>query len=290
MAQDKFTETFNVWISKCRTSRDWHVLDCLLWLIWTTRFLAWWRHRMETFSALLTLCAGNSPVTGEFPSQRPGTRSFDAFFDLRLNKWLSKQSRHRWIETPLSSSWCHCYDISCHRALPFVSSNLLKFVWDKEKRKHGGRFVVFYWKFAHSKSYNNGPLWLFCSFRVKWNEMLIGWCVLLIIPSRPTRDAINSDIFLAIRWTPIPLLNLRRDWKHTLKIFSPRMPPPSWINSTMTYSNFLRTGHIDSINILPVPMLINHQWSLVTFIWNFTGNDEYIHPHIEFKNYITLTS
>ena len=41
--------------------------------------LAWWRHQMETFSALLTLCTGNSPVTGEFPSQRPVTRSFDVF-------------------------------------------------------------------------------------------------------------------------------------------------------------------------------------------------------------------
>ena len=48
---------------------------------------------MEAFSVLLTLCAGNSPVTGEFPSQRPVTRSFDIFFDLRLNKRLSKQSR-----------------------------------------------------------------------------------------------------------------------------------------------------------------------------------------------------
>ena len=46
---------------------------------------------METFSALLALCAGNSPVTGEFPSQRPVTRSFDVFFDLCLNKRLSKQ-------------------------------------------------------------------------------------------------------------------------------------------------------------------------------------------------------
>ena len=44
----------------------------------------WWRHQMETFSALLALCAGNSPVTGEFPSQRPVTRSFDVFFDLCL--------------------------------------------------------------------------------------------------------------------------------------------------------------------------------------------------------------
>ena len=45
---------------------------------------------METFSALLAFCAGNSPVTGEFPAQRPVTRSFDAFFDLRLtDSWAN---------------------------------------------------------------------------------------------------------------------------------------------------------------------------------------------------------
>ena len=41
---------------------------------------------METFPALLVLCDENSPVTGEFPSQKPVTRSFGVFFDLRLNK------------------------------------------------------------------------------------------------------------------------------------------------------------------------------------------------------------
>ena len=46
---------------------------------------------METFSALLAICAGNSPVTGEFPAQRPVTQSFDVLFDLRLNKRLNKQ-------------------------------------------------------------------------------------------------------------------------------------------------------------------------------------------------------
>ena len=56
------------------------------------KYISWWRHQMETFSALLAICAGNSPVPGEFPSQRPVTRSFDVFFDLRLNKPLSKQS------------------------------------------------------------------------------------------------------------------------------------------------------------------------------------------------------
>ena len=51
-----------------------------------------WRHQMETFSALLALCAGNSSVTGVFPWQRPVTRSFDVFFDLHMNKRLSKKS------------------------------------------------------------------------------------------------------------------------------------------------------------------------------------------------------
>ena len=45
---------------------------------------------METFSALLAICAGNSPVPGEFSAQRPVTQGFDIFFDLRLNKRLGK--------------------------------------------------------------------------------------------------------------------------------------------------------------------------------------------------------
>ena len=45
---------------------------------------------METFSVLLASCAGNSPVTGEFPAQRPVTRSFDVFFDLPwMNDWVN---------------------------------------------------------------------------------------------------------------------------------------------------------------------------------------------------------
>ena len=59
-------------------------------------------------SALLALCAGNSPVTGEFPSQRPVTQSFDVFFDICLNKRLSKQSWDWWFEMPSRSLWSHC--------------------------------------------------------------------------------------------------------------------------------------------------------------------------------------
>ena len=67
-----------------------------------------WRHQRKAFSVLLALCAGNSPVTGEFPAQRPVTRSFDVFFDLLPNKRLSEQSRGWWFETPSCSVWRHC--------------------------------------------------------------------------------------------------------------------------------------------------------------------------------------
>ena len=68
---------------------------------------SWWRHQMETFSALLAICAGNSPVSGEFPAQRPVTRSFDVFFDVRLIKRLSKHSRGWWFETLSHPLWRH---------------------------------------------------------------------------------------------------------------------------------------------------------------------------------------
>ena len=41
------------------------------------------------------------------PAQRPVTRSFDVFFDLRLNKRLSKQPWGWWFETPAWSLWRH---------------------------------------------------------------------------------------------------------------------------------------------------------------------------------------
>ena len=63
---------------------------------------------MKTFSTLLAICAGNSPVTGEFPAQRAVTRSFDVFFDLHLNKRFSKQSWGWRFETPSRILWRHC--------------------------------------------------------------------------------------------------------------------------------------------------------------------------------------
>ena len=73
-----------------------------LQLIWRSGTCTWWRHQMETFSALLAFCEGNSPVTGEFPAQRPVTRSFDVFFDQRwINGWVNNREAG---------------DLRCHRA------------------------------------------------------------------------------------------------------------------------------------------------------------------------------
>ena len=72
------------------------------------RVLSWWRHEMETYSESSALCAVNSPATGEFPVQRPVTRSGDIFFDPLLNKRLSKQPWGWWYETPSRSLWRHC--------------------------------------------------------------------------------------------------------------------------------------------------------------------------------------
>ena len=77
--------------------------------IQTGSMLPWWCHQMETFSLLLALCEGNPLVTAGFPSQRPVMQSFDVFFDLCLNKWLSKQSRCWWFEMPLHLLWRHCF-------------------------------------------------------------------------------------------------------------------------------------------------------------------------------------
>ena len=101
-----------------------------------TWFLPWWRHQMETFFALLAFCAGNSPVTGEFPAQRPVTRIFDVFFDLRLNKRLSKQSWGWWFETPSCPLWRHCnalangifYFIWCLMSRPLCVNHILMII------------------------------------------------------------------------------------------------------------------------------------------------------------------
>ena len=82
--------------------------------LFTHQQASWWRHQMETFSALLALLDGN-------PSQRPVTQSFDVFFDRRLNKRLSKQARRWWYETPSSSLCRHHNAVLSSAPLSFLT-------------------------------------------------------------------------------------------------------------------------------------------------------------------------
>ena len=77
-----------------------------------------WHDDVIKFSTLLAICEGNSPVSGEFPAQRPVTRSFDIFFDLRLNKRLSKQSLGWWFETLSCPLWRQCNEMRRQNAHP----------------------------------------------------------------------------------------------------------------------------------------------------------------------------
>ena len=115
------TSDWTVWYMIAVTYMKWNSIGivwgntnrmgCICYIINVT--MSWWRHQMETFSALLALCAGNSPVTGKFTAQRLVARSFDVFIDLPLNKRLCKQSWGWWFETLSHPLWRHrngCHD------------------------------------------------------------------------------------------------------------------------------------------------------------------------------------
>ena len=90
---------------------------------------SWWHHEMEICPALLALCVGNSQITGEFPSQRPVTWSFDVFFICAWpNGWINNQDtddfrRHR-AHYDVTVMWCRIviqwsgqpYDLSAFNA------------------------------------------------------------------------------------------------------------------------------------------------------------------------------
>ena len=98
----------------------------------TRAHVPWWRHQMETFPALLAICAGNSPVTGEFPAQRPVTRSFDVFFDPCLNNsWvnnceagdLRRRRTHYNVIVMLLTHWGRVMQICVSKPAIIVSDN-----------------------------------------------------------------------------------------------------------------------------------------------------------------------
>ena len=119
--------------------------------------VTWWRHQMETFSALLALCEGNPRVTVGFPTQRPVSRSFDIFFDLRLNIGRAKRL---WFETQSRSFRRHCsviglfwpnYAIRRHRSGLTLDHVMLVAWWHKALTELNRCLLIFsevmYWAF-----------------------------------------------------------------------------------------------------------------------------------------------
>ena len=80
----------------------WPIIPLKQHMDWYKWIYTLWRHQLKGFYTLLTICEGKPPVTSGILSRRRVTRSFDVFFDLRLNKRLCKPSRRRWVR--------------CHRA------------------------------------------------------------------------------------------------------------------------------------------------------------------------------
>ena len=127
----------------------WAILVKLLIREWHT----WWRHQIETSSALLAICAGNSPVPGEFPTQRPVTRSFNVFFDLCLNKRLSKQSWGWWLETIWRPLWHHC-----NENLTYEKSKLVRVTaWCHQATSH---YLCQFWHIFISPYGITMPQWV----------------------------------------------------------------------------------------------------------------------------------
>ena len=89
------------------------------WILTDKSIISSLRHQMETFSASLEPCEGIPPVSGEFPSQSLVTQSFDVFFEVRLNKRWSKQSRRLLFETTLRR---HC-NVFCGTALKWMTQD-----------------------------------------------------------------------------------------------------------------------------------------------------------------------
>ena len=101
----------NRWcLERISNSISYFMIDVITYPWWISDYIY---YKICRLSALLAICAGNSPVPGEFPAQRPVTRNFDVFFDLHPKKLLSKQSWGWWFETPSRPLWRYRNDMEC---------------------------------------------------------------------------------------------------------------------------------------------------------------------------------
>ena len=192
----------------------------------------WWRHQMETFSALLAICAGNSPVPGEFPTQRPVTWSFDVYFDLHPNKRLSKHSWGWWFETASCPLWHHhnaewwdtwyCWIITNHnklklsriRTFSFIpNSNFLIYThWNLPKEEYD--VLIWIWRLwlkknGYRKSRNAQVTWL--AIMHIFNKVGCWYS----IPSKIIIQVTHTPNITEIKWKQFKFLPGHQIWIYT---------------------------------------------------------------------------
>ena len=172
---------------------------------WSEAF-SWLRHQMKTFSALLHISAGNSPVPGEIPEQRPLTRSFDVFFDLRLNKRLSEQSRGWWFETLSRPLWRHR---NVEHTSETTRENYLKSklrCWNQVSTSY--YFMIERVMIIHNSMWIYFPnLHLNCCYRFE----ICGFCVKTGMPYGQTSQSVTGNMLCFSRhlyFVPVALVDL----------------------------------------------------------------------------------
>ena len=172
---------------------------------------------METFSVLLAIYVGNSSVTDEFPAQRPVTRSFEVFVDLRLNKrswgwWVNNREagdfgRHRahydvivmFVEIIVHALFVYCryhrfhHTASCleylilHAVIKCMNS--LSWIFNLEQKKLIANFRISTWN-NHDIQTSMGFIQL-----VLMGVILLYWCICMYIHIHIQVVMLNSCIY-----------------------------------------------------------------------------------------------
>ena len=193
--------------------------------------LSWWRHQIETFSALLAFVRGIHRIHRWIPvSQRPVKRCFDVFFDLCMK--LSKQWWDWWFETPSCSLWRHCYveaganigdiDVFPSARGGNVSKTLTYYPWDQHKTSYLNhddvikwKYFPCYWPFVSKQSWGwwfetpARPLWRQCNVRLHWKVPflwnanlwpIVAMKVVIINISSPNQDIQMRKSILCVHY------------------------------------------------------------------------------------------
>ena len=185
------------------------------------------RHSVTSpVSALLTLCAGNSPVSGEIPSQRPVTRSFEVFFDLRRNERVSKQSWGWWFETPSRSLWHRSCITSKSISLRYIRK-IITAIWKCSYghdyfRRFGVRRTSYLWSFMGLSSrvrIRSCRYVLLCIWRTvsALGRVLFWWLYNkrynnMIAVSRAHKQFATLTLFTTYRFLQSASISLCRHW------------------------------------------------------------------------------